>query len=287
MADRGGYSAAARELGVAQATVSYHVDKLEQEFEATLVHFERRELKLTAVGHELYRTARMMLRAEEDLRRSVQELVAGREGRLRVGASIAFEQQGFFDDVVGPFVRRHPELLLSLRFGHSRALAQDVVDGVLDLAYVMDWSLPAQLPFEELHRARLCFFVPDRHPLTVRRSVTVRDITEEGLITAPLSDLEYAPYYQLLRERGFSDLRPRIEIDGVLPRVLATRAGLGVLATFRPDHHAGEPFEGLVPVRVEGQDVAVRVGVLRRTAGGRPESAEEFARWLREVCLRQ
>lgn len=279
--DRGGYSAAARELGTAQATVSYHVKELERELGAQLLVYERRTLRLTAAGRETYRSALMMVRAEQDLKRSIRDAVSGDGGRLRFGATIAFEHQSFFDDVVAPFVRNRSGMLLSLRFGHSRGLSQNVVDGVLDLAYVMDWSLPPDPPFEELHRATLCFFVPPKHPLSVGAAVDVAAIADAGLISAPLSDLESTHYHQLLHDRGFADHRPTVEIDGVQARVLAAKAGLGVLATFRPDHLRDQRFEGLQPLVVEGDDVGVRVGLTRRPGTEDTASAIAFVEWLR------
>jgi DNA-binding transcriptional LysR family regulator len=52
--------------------------------------------------------------------RSLGDLKDGRSGRVRLGASMAFEQKQFLNDVIAPFCRKHGGTTLSLRFGHSR-----------------------------------------------------------------------------------------------------------------------------------------------------------------------
>lgn len=278
---RGGYSAAARELGLAQATVSHHVKQLEREFDASLLRYENREIHLTPAGEEVLRAARVLLREEEEVRRAVRDVQQGHRGRVRLGATLALEQQAFFREVVAPFCRDHDGVLLSLRFGHSRAEARAVMEDELDLAYVIDWHLPSDVPFEPLHDAVLRFLVPAQHPLTTRGTVTVEDIAEAGLISAPLTSVEALYYHQLLSERGFTSQRPVLELDGIQARILATRAGLGVVATFCLDKPGGESPGGLVALDVEGPDTRVAMGLVAGTEGSRTPGGQQLAAWLR------
>jgi len=48
--DRGGCSAAAEHLGLAQATVSFHVRSLEQRYAVPLMRYEHRAVRLTPLG---------------------------------------------------------------------------------------------------------------------------------------------------------------------------------------------------------------------------------------------
>ncbi len=278
---RGGYSAAARELDLAQATVSHHVKQLEKELGATLLRYENRAIHLTPAGEETFHSAQALLREEEELRRAVRDAQQGRRGRVRLGATLALEQRSFFRNVVAPFCRDHEGVLLSLRFGHSRTQANDVLDGELDLAYVIDWHLPTDVPFEPLHEAVLRFLVPPGHPLTTRGTVTVEDIADAGLISAPLTSVEALYYHQLLSERGFADHRPVLELDGIQARILATRAGLGVVATFCLDESDEDVFGGLVALNVEGPETRVAMGLVTGHEGPRSPGAQELAAWLR------
>ncbi len=87
--DRGGYSAAAEHLGLAQSTMSFHVCSLEQRYAVPLMRYEHRAVRLTPAGQRLYQTARIMLAEEEQLVR----VISGRHsGQVKLGASMAFEQ---------------------------------------------------------------------------------------------------------------------------------------------------------------------------------------------------
>jgi len=280
--DRNGYSAAARHLNLAQPTVSHHVGELEKALNTRLLQYEQQAVHLTPAGDEVYRVALIMLREQERLTESLKDIRHGRRGRVRLGASIAFEQSYFMERIVGPFCRTHEGTLLSLRFGHSRRQAQAVADRELDLAYVISWHLPSQVQFERLHDAMLTFLVSRSHPLAAKKGVTVDEISEAGLITAPLTSVESSYYHQVLREFGLSGDHSVLEIDGLQSRVLAAEANLGVVATFIPDYGRDDTPGTLVPLDVDGPDTTVEVGLVRRQTGPLSSSTRALADWLRE-----
>ncbi len=284
--DRNGYSAAARHLNLAQPTVSHHVGELEKALNARLLHYEQRAVHLTPAGHEVYRVALVMLREQERLTDSLKDIMKGRRGRVRLGASIAFEQRYFMERVVAPFCRTHEGTLLSLRFGHSRREAQAVVDRELDLAYVISWHLPDDVHFERLHDATLTFLVSPGHPLTAHDRVTVDQIGEAGLITAPLTGVESGFYRRVLRERGLSGDHSVLEIDGLQSRVLAAEADLGVVATFIPAYGRDRTPGTLVALAVDGPETTVEVGLVRRPTEPQSSSSLALADWLRESTTR-
>lgn len=284
--DRNGYSAAARPLNLAQPTVSHHVSELERACGTELLHYQDRAVHLTAAGQEVYRTALMMLAEQDRLTDSLGDLEHGRRGRVRLGASMAFEQKYFFDDVIAPFCRSHDGTLLSVRFGHSRREAQAVLDRELDLAYVIRWHLPGEARFEALQKVSLTFLAAQGHPLAGKEHVTADDIGACGLITAPLTGVETGFYREVLREFGLTGDHSVLEVDGLQARFLAAAAGLGVMATFVPDHARDTVFSDLVPLRVDGLPITVEVGLVRRHGDPKSRSTDALSRWLRELARR-
>lgn len=281
--DRNGYSAAARHLNLAQPTVSHHVSELERSLNAQLLLYENRAVHLTAAGREVYRVAQTMLGEQERLTHSLEDIRKGRRGRVRLGASMAFEQSYFMDRVIAPFCRSHEGTLLSLRFGYSRREAQAVVDRELDLAYVISWHLPNEVQFEFLHQAALTFLAPPEHPLAKQQHVRVDEIATAGLITAPLSSVESSYYHQVLREFGLTGDHSVLEINGLQSRVLATEAGLGVVATFVPEYGRGCNPGALVPLPVEAPLIEVEVGLVRRQGDPQTSGTDALAEWLRKT----
>jgi DNA-binding transcriptional LysR family regulator len=263
--DRHGYSAAAAHLGLSQATVSFHVHGLERQLGIPLVRYEHREIRLTPTGEQVYRRAIRMLRDERDLLRSIR---SGHGGEVSLGVSIAFEQAFFFERVLVPFRRAHPDTRVSVRFGHSVRLAEQVLDHRLDLAYAIGWQVPGGVRFEPLHTAAFVLLVARSHPLAERETVTVDEVSKAGLITAPLNDVEWVHYENVLRKLGLGAADAPLEIDGMQARVLAARAGMGVLGTFQPPY-ASLVDEALRPLRLGRAAPRVQVGLVHR----RPEPA--------------
>lgn len=282
--DRGGYSAAAFHLGLSQPSVSYHIRALEEMLGAQVVVYRDRGIHLTPEGEELYRTAKSMLRDAERLSQAIEEIRTGQRGSLSVGASIAFEHKFFFDSVVGPFLHSHPDVDISLEFGHSTKLVEMVADGELDLAYVNDWALPAGVRYEPLHISDLVFWVSRDHPLADSGEVTTAQIAGAGLITAPTAEAEWHAYYGLLRSAGIRDPRIAAEIDGVQARKLATEAGLGVFGTFLPHYAGPEMMAPLVPLQLSIEAPTIEFGLVTPADRGPTMIMSDFADWLRKVA---
>ncbi|WP_028926422.1 LysR family transcriptional regulator [Pseudonocardia acaciae] len=266
--DRHGYSAAAAHLGLSQATVSFHVHSLERQLGTSLVRYEHREVRLTPAGEQAYRRAVRMLRDERQLLRSIR---SGQDGQVSLGASIAFEQPFFFERVLVPYRAAHPGVLASVRFGHSVRLAEQVLDHRLDLAYAIGWQVPSGVRFEPLHGAEFRLLVAGSHPLARSSTVTVDEVSQAGLITAPLNDVEWVHYEKVLREVGLGATDARLEVEGMQARVLAARAGMGVLGMFQPPYATDDP-ESLRPLRLDRPMPVVQVGLVHRR-GERPTPA--------------
>lgn len=283
--DQGGYSAAARSLAISQPTVSFHVQALERAFATQLLVYRGRRPHLTATGEAVYGLARRMLRDVEELTTRIAGIHAGRMGRVRLGASIAFEQGFFFDAVVAPYIRDHPEVELSLRFGTSRQMTEAVRAREADLAYVMHWHAPPDVRYTPLHGSRIVFFVAEGHPLARQRKPPTEAVGAAGLITAPLNTLEWDYYGHALHEIGLRHYRVALEVSGVQARVLAAQAGLGVLVAFWPPFAPSPALPGLRPVDVAGEPAnGPEFGLVDRTEESTPPSVGAFAAWLRQVA---
>lgn len=276
--DHNGYSAAAGHLGLSQGTVSFHVHGLERHLGVPLVHYERRAVRLTTAGEQAYRWAQRMLRDEQQLVRSIR---GGYGGRATLGASIAFEQAFFIDKVVAPFRRAHPDVLLSVRFGHSVALAEAVRDYRLDLGYVIGWQVPAGLQYEPLHHSRFTLLVGREHPLAREETVTVGQVADAGLIAAPLDDVEWVHYEKVLRELDLGPADVTLEIDGIQARVLAAAACLGVLGIFHPAYAGPDDTGELIPLRLEQAMPSVEAGLVSRPAEVPTGGVRSLREWIR------
>ena len=282
VADHGGYSAAARSLGLSQPTVSFHVQALEQAFGTTLLVYRERRAHLTPAGEAMYALARRTLRDVAELSAQITGLAAGQAGRVRLAVSIAFEQAFFFRKVIAPFARAHPDIELCLRFGTSRQMVEAVRAREADLAYVMHCHMPSDVRYQPLHGSRAVFFAAATHPLAARPGPASAE--DFDLIAAPLDSAEWEYYGQAIRDTGLRRYRVALEITGIQARVLAAQAGLGVLAAFWPGYAGPATLPELQPVDIGGDPPhGPEFGLVQRREEPVMRSVTALASWVRHV----
>ncbi|WP_083681091.1 LysR family transcriptional regulator [Archangium sp. Cb G35] len=115
----GGFSAAARSVGLTPSAVSKLITRLETRLGARLFMRTTRALSLTEEGEAYYRAGQRIL---QELNDAEQAAAAGAvRGRLRVNASLPFGSQ-FVVPALPAFLARYPDVIVDL------SLTDDVVD---------------------------------------------------------------------------------------------------------------------------------------------------------------
>lgn len=108
----GGFSAAARALGMSPSAVSKLVARLEQRLGARLIHHSTRQLQLTPEGRAFYERGTRILADLDDA-----ELAAGAQaaprGRVRINANVPFGHHLLLP-LVPRFLAQYPEVSLDI-----------------------------------------------------------------------------------------------------------------------------------------------------------------------------
>src|SRR5258706_8985971 len=118
--DRGGFSAAARTLGMTPSAVSKLVGRLEARLGTQLVHRSTRKLQLTSEGQQFYERSVRVLADIDEAERSATADVAPR-GRVTINTSVSFGTQVLVP-LIPRFIEQHPQVALDI------ALTDRVVD---------------------------------------------------------------------------------------------------------------------------------------------------------------
>lgn len=130
VAEAGGFTAAARRLGLVKSAVSRRVRELEARLGAKLLHRDTHRLHLTDAGQELRESAARLL-AELDAVESALGAGDGElRGRLRIAAPVSFTTH-CLARALGRFVAAHPRM--SLEVDTDDKLVDIIGDG-FDLA---------------------------------------------------------------------------------------------------------------------------------------------------------
>jgi DNA-binding transcriptional LysR family regulator len=142
--ETGSFSRAARDLGIAQPTVTRQIAGLEQRIGGRLLNRNTRRLSVTDLGQLYYERGKALL----DLFEDTENLARGRQGpvqgRLRIGTSVAFGRR-----VVTPlilrFMRDYPLLEIELSFEDTYVdLVAQGIDVAVRMGKLADSSLGAR-----------------------------------------------------------------------------------------------------------------------------------------------
>lgn len=128
--DRGGFTAAAEQLNMAQSTVSAHMRRLEETLNCRLLQRGQKAATPTPSGERLLAHARQMLRQNALAWQDLHERRLG--GAVRLG--IPDDYVVYLPDALSEFEALFPGVELEVRCGLSIDLVQDVKTGALDLA---------------------------------------------------------------------------------------------------------------------------------------------------------
>jgi DNA-binding transcriptional LysR family regulator len=277
VADSGKFTAAARDLHVAQPSISKQLRKLEDELGAALLERRRTGVVLTDAGAILLPWAKRMLADLDGARSEVAGLATLEGGRLSVGATPSLSTV-LLPRVLAAFHAEHPGITLSVVEAGSRDLVDRLAAGDLDLALVI-LPVPREELFETapLIREELVLAVAKDHPLAGRKTVKVADLRGVPLVmfregydlrSATITACEQAGFHPTFAVEG-------AEMDGVL-RMAA--AGVGVAVVPRMVVERGGP---LVPVRLAQPTLSRSVGVAFRRDRHHSRAADAFVTRLR------
>ncbi|MCG8493136.1 MAG: LysR family transcriptional regulator [Sneathiellales bacterium] len=124
------FRAAARELGITPAAVSYHVKLLEEELGTPLFYRSTRKISVTAAGEALYKASLEMLNAAKTGLRQASGADQGLSGQFRI-TLISALSHSFIADHIAYFIKAYPEVDVQLHYDHRKA---DLVAEKFDLA---------------------------------------------------------------------------------------------------------------------------------------------------------
>ncbi|TRZ99693.1 MAG: LysR family transcriptional regulator [Rhodocyclaceae bacterium] len=111
--ETGGFSAAARDLGLTPSALSKLVTRLEDRLGARLLHRTTRRLQLTAEGEAFYARARPILTAMDEAEAEVTQAGSSPRGLLRLHSGSAFGMHQL-TPAIPRFQERHPEVDLDI-----------------------------------------------------------------------------------------------------------------------------------------------------------------------------
>ncbi|MGV7207894.1 LysR family transcriptional regulator [Oxalobacteraceae bacterium A2-2] len=228
-ADEGGFSAAARRLGVTPAAVSKSVGQLEARLGVRLFQRSTRSLALTTDGERLYAQVRLPWSEIGDALTDLRQGAGKPAGTLKVSLAYTMGRE-YFVPLMAEFVRRYPDVVPDLHFDNRQV---DLIAEGYDVAIGGGIELTDALIARELARLRIV------------------------LVAAPAYlKAQPAPAHpsELGRHRGL--LRRSLASGRLVPWTLKNGAGQELVASVRPVMVLDDP-EAIARAAATGMGIAM------------------------------
>ena len=176
--ETGGFSAAARQLGVAQATISQQIRDLEKAVSAELFERGSREMVPTALCRQIFASAGTMLEAEQQIAALVTRHRNLEEGELRVGLGNPMPGMA----LIRHFQRLCPSVNVKIEMGSWGKIFEAVVERRVDVAVLPEVPADKRFRRQPCQTQTVVAIVHPEHRLAARRVLSCHDLLAERLI---------------------------------------------------------------------------------------------------------
>ncbi len=223
----GGFSAAARALGLTQPAVSDQVLALEQTHDVLLFERHQKRVTLTPQGEKLFAITRPMFEYVTRAQELLAETRALAGGELRIIADSAHHVTG----VLSRFRARYPGVHVSLRAGNSRQVEAELAAWRADIGVL--GSTVAQGRFQTVHLGTspiIAFAARGFSPMPASPA-RLRDLAALPLVFREKGSKTRQKLEARARAQAIP-LRPAIEAEGreAVREIVAAGGGIGFVS---------------------------------------------------------
>jgi DNA-binding transcriptional LysR family regulator len=229
VADQGGFTAAAEQLGTTQPAVSRAIHALEVELGTPLLTRSRDGVRLTEAGRRALGHARDALAEHDRLRVDVAATAGRVTGTLRL-ASIPSATARLLPARLRTFTTRYPQVQVRLFEGTDQEVRRWLEQGAAEVAVVTLPTTGTKLETRPLAQDELVAVLPAGHQLAARPSVPLAALAAEPFI---LSTGGCQPLIAAAARRGGARLNLAFEAreTATVLAMVAARLGVSVVPT--------------------------------------------------------
>jgi DNA-binding transcriptional LysR family regulator len=278
------FSRAAKAIHLSQPTVSSHIKDLEEHFGCRLIDRLPKQAVTTRAGELLYDYARKILALGDEAEAALAEFNGTIKGRLSIGGS-TIPGGYLLPRLIGAFVRKYPEVLLSLVVKDTRQIIAEVLSGHLELAVVGARTTDGKIRQEKLVEDELRLIVPADHPWAANETVSLDSLlTESFIIREPGSGTLTSIQVSLAR-KGYhiDDFKIAAEMGSTeaIRQGIKNRVGVSILSTLSvaEDLKAGS----LKALEVEGLNLKRNFYLTRHRHRSLSPPAREFNEFIKQA----
>lgn len=279
LAEHRHFGRAAEALHITQPSLSQQIKALEADLDTILFDRSQRHVELTPDGAVLLPYAQRIVGLAEDVRAELADQKDLNRGHIRLGATPTLGGY-LLPKLLWQFHQRFPGLDLTITEDGSDRLAQQLDEGQLDLALLVEGPKVENMAFEFLLQERIFVGLPQEHPLSKRKSVALIELKDDRFILCREGYHLRSLTIEACQSLGFS---PRVTVSGtdVDTALRFVQAGIGV--TLIPEFVA-ESAQGVATPLLENPSLHRNVGVAWNPRRYLSKAASALHQFLNKAC---
>lgn len=167
----------AERVHLAPSSASHRMRLLEESIGTALLLREPRGVSLTRAGEALLRHARQVFAQLEQMHADLTPYAKGVRGHVSLWAN-THATHTFLPDSLSTFLKRHPQVTITLEEHTSPEVVMAVARGEVDVGVVADLVEGAEVELIPYRADRLVLIAPADHPLAQRPSTRFAEVLD-------------------------------------------------------------------------------------------------------------
>lgn len=179
-AETGKFQLAAEKTNMSASAVADAVKHLEELLGVKLFERHRKGVTLTYHGNRFLNNSSSIIRLLDDSIFAFQNETLNVEGKITLGASVSVAGY-FLSKSLGEFEKVYPNVQIELIEDSRELLEQHLLDGKIDLAFVIssNVSISEQIELETLFRSKRTLWCSENHKFADMEKIRMQDIAKE------------------------------------------------------------------------------------------------------------
>ncbi len=226
----GGFSSAARQLGVTQSAVSHSMRLLQEDLGCALYYKVGRKVVKTRQGEALYQRAEKILHDTSQIRPLLASLDIQDRGTVRIGCTTS-ASQFILPGVLREFKECFPSYAISVHPGDTPGLLALLEANGVDVVIGLRPEEISLFEFKSIFCDELAFLVNSMHPWAGLKRSPTKGLADQTYILYPKGSLTFGLVEDYFLKQGVR-LRSMIELASMeaIKELVKLGVGVGVIA---------------------------------------------------------
>ena len=209
-----GFSAAAKELGYTQSTVSSQIKQLEKELDVRLFDRYYHKINLTEKGVLVLQQARNILKAQAKMLDSLNS-AESIEGEIRLSMSSSVCSRYFKNDFLR-FHHQYPEIKVEITENGTEQMFDMLRKNEVDLIFTLDSHIyDSEFIICAEHEEKVHFFASVDNPLLNKENISLKELCTEDFVLTE-SNMSYRKLLNNELAAQSLEIHPVLEIGNPL-----------------------------------------------------------------------